>query len=179
MPTIANPPTPSALRDLACDEVHPITTSVKGPRSIAVQWRVFARRRELTTSLAEGADPTSSPELALRAVQLTSARSRRQLARTLRRTIAEARKPSMTRSRVTIVPRSAVLDAEAAISALIELLGSPEPVTAEGMAMVEQLLTDSDSSPLYNSAEPGTLRRRVLAVIGALDPRTAGWRIAA
>jgi hypothetical protein len=101
------------------------------------------------------------------------------LARALRRTIAEARKPSMTRSRVTIVPRSAVLDAEAAISALIELLRSPEPVTAEGMAMVEQLLTDSDSSPLYNPAEPGTLRRRVLAVTGALDPRTAGWRIAA
>ena len=170
MPTIANPPTPSGLHDLSAGDVGPFRTDGRASRSLAVWLRVLSRRAALTRELAEGAAPTSSPELAMRAAQLTSAGRRRQLGRTLRRTIDEARRPQMTRSRAVIVLRPAVLDAEPAINALIERLRSPQPVSAEGMAIVEQIVSDSEASPLYNPAEPGTLRRRVLVASAALDP---------
>jgi hypothetical protein len=139
-------------------------------RSPRVRMRTALQRAELTRALAEGADPNARPELALRAAQLTSERSRRVLARSLRRTIAEAHEPALTRSRVVIIRRSAVLDAEGAINAMIERLGSSEPVRAEGMAIAERILTNAELSPLYNSSEPGTLRRVVGVATAAMDP---------
>ena len=85
---------------------------------------------KLTRALAEGADSGASRELTLRARQLTSERNRMSFARGLRRTIAEARQPAMTRARMVIIQRAAVLDAEAAMVEMIERLGSPDPVQA-------------------------------------------------
>ena len=48
---------------------------------INTRMRVSAKRDALTRSLAAGTDPSSSPELALRAIQLTSDRRRRELSR--------------------------------------------------------------------------------------------------
>ena len=142
-------------------------------RSLRVRIRTALQRTELTRALAEGADPGTRAELALRAAQLTSDCSRRTLARTLRRTIAEAHRPALTRSRVVIISRAAVLDAEGAINAMIERLGSSQPVRAEGMAIGERILTDAERSPLYNSSEPGTLRRVIAVATAALDPAPA------
>ena len=137
--------------------------------SLRVRVRTALQRAELTRALAEGADPSTRPELALRSAQLTSDRRRTALARTMRRTIAEAHKPAMTRSRVVIIRRGAVLDAEGAIDAMIERLGSSQPVRAEGMAIAERILTNADRSPLYNSSEPGALRRLIDVATAAMN----------
>ena len=141
--------------------------------SLRLRIRTAVHRGELTRALAEGTDPITSSELALRAQQLTSARNRRALARSLQRTIAEAHKPALSRARVVIIDRRAVLDAEGAITDMIERLGCPRPVRAEGMALLERILTNADQSPLYNSSRPSTLRRVIRVATAALDPHPA------
>jgi hypothetical protein len=138
--------------------------------SLKLRIRVAVKRDTLTRELAQGADPTAAPARALRASQLTSGRRRRQMIRTWRRTIAEARQPAVTRAMVGIINRRAVLEAEDAIQELIERLRSPDPVTAKGMAMAERIVTDGISSPLYSPAERGTLRRQLLVATAELDP---------
>jgi hypothetical protein len=145
-----------------------------GPaNSLRLRIRTAVHRAELTRALAEGADPDSSSELALRARKLTSARNRRALARSLRRTLADAQKPAPTRSRLSIIDRRAVLDGEGAITEMIERLNGPHPVRAQGMASLERLLTNADRSPLYNSAGGGALLREIRVATGALDPHPA------
>jgi hypothetical protein len=170
MPTIANPPSAS-VHDLTSDELNRIDPAL--PRSVVLRIRVAVKRGALIRELAEGADRTASPELALLAARLSGDRSRKRLARTLRRTLAEAHEPSMSRSRVVIIRRGAVLDAADALRAMIERLTSSEPVRAEGIAIAERILTSADWSPLYNRAEPGSLRRLVLVATAAMEPGPA------
>jgi hypothetical protein len=130
--------------------------------------RLAVRRRRLTEDLARGIEPVSSSDHALRAAELTSPKSRKQLAKSYSRTLDEAhRRPPV--SRMVIMKRGAVLEAEDAINSMIERLRSPDPVTPQGMAMADQILTASEWSPLYNYAEPGTLRRQVVITTEALD----------
>ena len=172
MPTIATPQNRMPY-DAVNDDARPRDSRAGRSHSLLVRARVGMQRGELTRALAEGADPSSRPELSLRAEQLASVRSRRSLARTLRRTIAEAHQPAMTRARVVIIRRGAVLNAEPAIMAMIERLESSEPVLPEGMAMAERLLTNADHGPLYNPAAPGTLRQLILAATAAMEPGPA------
>jgi hypothetical protein len=149
--------------------MSPISNSKIERRSLALSMRVAASRTRLTRALAEGADPGSSPELAVRAAQLTSGRARKRLVRTLRHTISEAQHPKPIRYRVVIINRAAALDAADAINAMIERLSYAEPARAQGLAIAEQMLTNVDHSPLYNSAAPGALRQLVLEATEALD----------
>jgi hypothetical protein len=139
------------------------------PRSLRLRVRTAHLRTELTRALAEGADPRASHELSLRAAQLTRDRSRRALARSLRRTVAEAHRPAIRRSRVVFINRAAVLDAEGAIETMVDRLGNSKPVSAEGMAIAARILTDADG-PLYNASEPGTLRRAIGVATVASEP---------
>jgi hypothetical protein len=139
-----------------------------GPR-ISTAWH----RRALTRSLADGLDPIAHPELALRATQLTSRRNRTTLAQTLRRTIAEAHRPARTRSNVVLIRRGPVLDAEDVLLALAARLNAPAPVSPQGMAQLERILTNADQSPLYNASEPHRLRQLLSAALYAMDPRGA------
>ena len=166
MPTIANPPS-AGLQELPLDEFRRSGAGAPAPRSIVLRMRVALNRDVLTRELAEGADPASSPERALRAAQLVSDRGRRRLARTLRRTISESRQPASNRSRVVIIQRRAVLQAQDAIRALIE---SSEPVRAEGMAIAQRIVSDAESSPLFNPSEPHTLRRVIVLATATLEP---------
>jgi hypothetical protein len=180
MPVIANSPR-AGRDDRRSDDSLRVGSGAVVPRSIFPRVRVAVGRRALTRALSEGADPVSSPELSVRAVQLTSSRNRKQVARTLRRTISESHRPALTRSRVVIIRRAAVLDAEDALKVMIERLGNSEPVRAEGMAIAERILTDADWSPLYSPAEPGELRRLVrvaTAAMGTRDPSTHDFPIA-
>jgi hypothetical protein len=161
MPTTAT--SPRTHRRDPSDDVA--TTS----RSLPVRLRVALKRGTLTRELEAGAPPGFSPELALCASQLMSDRRRRQLARTWRRTLHEVHHPAITRSHVSIIRRGAVIEAEEAINALIARLSGPEPVAVRGMAMLERLMTDGASSPLFSPAEPGTLRRQILLTTEALD----------
>ena len=166
MPAIADP-----YRDRPFDA--PLSTSrdnnSDGSPSLWMRLRAARRRAELTRELAEGTNPSTRPELALRAAQLTSDRNRRTIAHSLRRTISEAHKPPMMRSRMVLIQRSAVIDAESAINAMVQRLRSPEPVQAQGMALVDRILTNADGSPLYNASEPGTLRLEIRGSAAALE----------
>ncbi len=166
MPVIRNPYVPRT-REASSNSLDPAPTGGSHPPRVRI--RTAARRGELTRALAHGADPSTSLELGLRAAQLTSARNRRALARSLRRTLAEARRPPFGRAPVVIIRRRAVVEAEDAIRSLIDRLSSVKPVRAEGVAIVYRLLTNADASPLYNSAEPGMLARMVLVATSALD----------
>ena len=138
---------------------------------IGLRMRVAAHRGALTEQLAEDAEPSSSPELSLRASQLTNDRRRRQLARSLRRTVNEVRNPAPTRALVSIVNRYAVFEADDAIQATIGRLANPDPVAVKGMAMLERILSDGASSPLYGRFEPGEFRRQMLEAKSEMDPK--------
>ena len=141
-----------------------------GAISQRLRVRTALHRARLTDALAEGADPDANDELALRARQLTSTRTRKTLARTLRRSVAEAHAPAMTRV-MSIIDRAAVLDAEDAIAEMVERLRSPGAVEPAGMAMLERILANAERSPLYNRGEPGALRRAIRGATAALDAR--------
>lgn len=168
MPTIANPPhSDFDVRPYASDRPAPTT---EGSYRIGLRLSVAFRRRALTERLAIGADPTSSPELSLRAEQITRGRYRRRLARSLRHAIAEADEPPRTRSRMVLVHRRAVRDAAPELKLLIGRLEDGQPVEPEGVAISEQILTDGISSPLYNATAPGALRRMAVLATAALQP---------
>ncbi len=162
MPTISLPPRElTNVRRGRTD--HPSS-------SLALRAHVVAHRRSLTRELSEGANPASSPELTLRAEQLTSDRTRRTLARSLRRTVHEARHPAPRRVGFALVRRGALMDAADAIDVLVKRLHSPGPIAAEGAALIERMLSDGAWSPLYSTAPAGALRRLVILATAALEP---------
>ena len=125
---------PYRARPLAAP-IESIRVRASGSRtaSMPVGVRTAVHRSRLTHRLAGGAEPHATDELALRAQQLISERNRKALARSLRRTIAEAHRPAMTRARVVIINRVAVLEAQEAIEVMIERLACPRPVRAQGI----------------------------------------------
>jgi hypothetical protein len=137
--------------------------------AISVWVRTACHRNALTRALADGVDPDTSDELSLRATQLTSPRHRRTIARSLRGAVTEAHHPAATRSRMVIIRRPAVVEAEDEINTMIQRLSEPKPVRAEGVAIAERMLTHAEASPLYDDAEPGSLRRVVSVATEALD----------
>ncbi len=165
MPTIAIP------RSIESEPRRPRRRRDDAPSAgIRLRITVTAHRTALTRRLAAGADPAATPELALRASQLTSRRGLRQMARTLRRTVTEARRPALTRAPLSIVNRYAVLEAADAVQATIARLASPEPVCAIGMARLERLVSDGISSPLYDPVHRDALSHQLLLARADLDP---------
>ena len=152
------------------------------PHSLLLRVHVAARRDRLNRELAENADSGSSPELALRASQLTSDRRRRQMVRTLRGLVRDANYPRLTRPPVVTINRAAVREAEDAIGVMIARPEGSEPVYARGMAIAERMITDGGQSPLYRYGESGALQRLVLTATAALDASPAvthEWPLAA
>lgn len=127
-------------------------------RSIALRIKVAFTRQALARDLAAGAPTALSPELRLRAAQLVKGRHRRQAAGAWRRTIKDAHEPPMTRAYFSLIRQSTVVDAEDSINAPIGRLNSDRPVSAQRMAMLDLLLTNGTSSPLYTPADAGALR---------------------
>ena len=168
MPTISLPPhaeLPTVARDARTDRSRP---------SLSLRAQVAAHRWSLTGELSDGANPASSPSLTLRAQQLTDDRRRRALARSLRHLVHEARDPAAAALRLRDRPRrAAVVDAEDAIDVLVKRLCSPEPIAAQGAALIERMLRDGVWSPLYSSAPAGALRRLVVLATAALEPGSA------
>ncbi len=155
---------PAKLRDHDGDPMD--TRALRRSRWLRVV--VTLRRNSLTHELAAGGSRPASPELTLRAAQLIGLRARRQLVRNLRRLLKEARQTQLMRA--TIIDRRAVVEAEEAVNALIARLSDNMPVAVQGMAMLELLLTDGASSPLYNAAEPDALRRQIVVATETMDP---------
>lgn len=122
-------------------------------RRVRPRERVLARLRSerLDHELACGAEPESSPLLAVRAQILVRPGVRRRLARSLRRVLFEASGPDAHPYWGKIpVRREAIAVARPSYQALVDALLAPGPVSAELVAQVKDLLTDG-YGPLYHA----------------------------
>ncbi|MBV9855875.1 MAG: hypothetical protein JOY82_15395 [Streptosporangiaceae bacterium] len=141
--------------------------------------RVLARllAARLDRELADGAAPEARVSLAARAMQLTSAKSRRDLAASLlrlRTDSAIAPAPAARRIGPGTPPqvplrRDRIGRAATELDELASKLLAPAPVPARGVAMVSQLLADG-SGPLYapsSSEDLRTTARRAAAALAA------------
>jgi hypothetical protein len=123
--------------------------------------------------LAAGVSPRGSDALALRAHVITRRRSRARLACGLSRLLRSAIDSRGGFTAAVPPNRREVLAARTIIVTLECRLRAPEPLTAHGMAMLQELLTEP-ASPLYRPAEPGALGSRLRAAAAALEP-TDRW----
>jgi len=99
---------------------------------------------------------------------LTTERSRRRVANALAGVLRSARRrnPAFT---AAVRPRpEEVLEAGAMIAVLERRLRRPEPVAAQGVALVRLLLVDGNG-PLYRASDPGALIDCLRAAAAALD----------
>jgi hypothetical protein len=136
----------SVTRQLPSDRVH--RRSPRTSPSIPVRGRAWLRRARLDRLLAQGTSPGESPELALRAIQLTRPRHRRALASNLEEVVSIAQGRRHGRA---AAPPLATRDIRASSSVLLELaqtLRENRDVYASGVALAQHLLTDG-SGPLY------------------------------
>jgi hypothetical protein len=119
--------------------------------------RVWAGSLGLDCQLAEGASPANSPELSLRAQQLSSHRSRHALSGTLMAAVEAARRsPPPTSARSAIAVAEVRAAAEPLQSLAHELVALDDP-PIRGVALASFLVCEP-TSPLYNRRSPVTLR---------------------
>jgi hypothetical protein len=121
----------------------------------------------LDHALAAGAGPYAGALLAVRAQQLTTARSRRRLAAGLARVRRDAVDELWGFTAVVAPDRHEVAAAAPEITALERRLRDRARVDAAGVAMLRLLLTEGES-PLYDPVGAGSLARRLRTVAGAL-----------
>jgi hypothetical protein len=127
------------------------------------------RAAELDQHLSAGANPGATALLAIRSRRLTSRRSRRRIAAGLTRVVRDA--DATTRGFTAAIrpdPRE-VIAARTLLATLERRLRTDEPVSPQGVALLQSLLTDGNS-PLYRPTEPGALGSRLRAAAAALDP---------
>jgi hypothetical protein len=131
---------------------------------------VGLHRWRLDRELADGRAPGGSGERALRARQLGSARSRRQLANALRGVVADAHRPAATmlRSAVPVCRRSVVPLGEA-LHGLADRFDQEGSLNPCGLARARVLVTDG-SGPLYNPVPARTLEDMVWWIADGLQP---------
>ena len=134
-----------------------------------VRWEAARLDREL----AAGVSPRTSEALALRARRITRRRSRASVARGLARALSSAIDTGAGFTAAVPPNRREVLAARTIIDTLERRLRAPEALTARGMAMLHELLTEP-ASPLYRPDEPGALGSRLRAAAAALEP-TDRW----
>jgi len=138
------------------ETAHGIRDEVQTGPGVGVRLRTLVRRGRLDSMLAEGADPASSPELALRGQRLTRRAYRRALADSFDEAISVAEGREL---RLSAVPPLATREVRAARAALLELsraLRSQRQVAPAGVALAQRLLTDG-AGPLYLTSEHDAL----------------------
>jgi len=137
--------------------------------SLRLRLRVYVTRGALDRQIATGRPCESTPALALRARQLADARTRRQIARSLRGIVnyADYRASHRVIS-ASVVEPTAVRRARHPILGLAERLEGTAPVNPAGVARAQVLLTDG-LSPLYNRNCPRTATQAIYEVQDALE----------
>lgn len=113
----------------------------------------------LDRELAAGTPPETSAGLAARAMALTSAKARRDLATSVQRILAAAGQPptvmlspaAAVRPARIPVNRARISHSAVPLAHLAECLAAPGPVPVQGVAMVSRLLADG-TGPLYREA---------------------------
>jgi hypothetical protein len=124
--------------------------------ALGVRFRALVRRGRLDAMLADGADPASSAELALRANRLTTRAYRRALADSFDEALSIAEGRELRLSAAAPLARREVRAARAALLELSRALRSDRQVSPAGVALAQRLLTNGDS-PLYMTAEHDAL----------------------
>jgi hypothetical protein len=125
----------------------------------------------LDRQLAAGVASWHSPTHAARALQLTSARNRTALARSLERLVEQAEEPPTPARSAVIEPcRPQVREARPIILTMAFRLRSRSPVAARGMARLKLLLSDG-VGPCYAPSRPDALAIELQTVSQWLDVR--------
>ncbi len=136
--------------------------------SPSLRLRVLMTRPWLDAQLARSGARTATVALDLRARQLTSMRSRRELARQLRGIVDYAeRMGSRPMFSAVVIHRRAVTRGRHAILGLAERLEGEEPVSARGVLRVRTFLTDG-LGPLFNPNSQQTVIQVVWNIEDAL-----------
>jgi hypothetical protein len=136
-----------------------------------LRFRTWRKASALDDELARGADPLESDELSLRTGQLRSVKSRTRLARSLLGAVEFADRelpaaPAVAR----LIPRAVVRECRGLLLELAERLRDDWPRSAQGLAMISQLVTQRDGPLYYEHAERSlrdSLRSALLALPAA------------
>jgi len=136
---------------------------------LKLRLKVYLTRGTLDRQIACGHPYLSTPGLALRARQLAEPRTRRQVARTLRKIVefADRRTSGRALSAVVVEP-TAVRRARHPILGLAERLESPAKLNPAGVARAQVLITDG-LSPLFDRNCPRTATQAIYEVQDALE----------
>ena len=127
------------------------------------------RAGELDRQLAAGTNPAAGTPLAVRGERLTSWRVRARVAGGLSRAVRDAEGRTHGFSAAVRPDRREVLAARTVLATLASRLRGAEPVSAQGVALLQLLLTDG-TSPLYRCTERGALGSQLRAAAAALEP---------
>ena len=118
------------------------------------------RGNALDRAIADGCPPDSRLDLTLRAGQLVHPLSRRRLAASVRRIVAEAESPGPGFSAAVPPHRRAVATWREALLGLADRLARLEPVNPTGVARLRELISDG-ASPLYDPQSERSLGEMV------------------
>jgi hypothetical protein len=148
---------------------HGAAPGLKRP-SPMLRLRTWWKGMGLDAELAEGVDPTRSPELTLRARQLASSKMRAELAFRVSRAVELADRGFEPTTITTRMPirRTRVRACRRWLLQIVQRLRDNRPLTARGLAMTALLLEDR-RGPLYADGPPGEFERTVRATLVALD----------
>ena len=144
---------------------------------LRLRLRVLLHRWTLDNEIASGAGRRPPNERRLRSRQLADPRTRRRLARSLRRVVAESDRPPATRMESSVpMRRETVARSREALLGLAERLDQAVPVHATGIARVRVLLGDG-TGPLYSRSAARSLADAVWWVADGLALCSAhDWR---
>jgi hypothetical protein len=149
--------------------IAPPAGARRGMPAMGLRMRVWAGALALDCRLAEGVWPTNSPELALRARQLTSARSRRALAGALTAAVQAARRSSRPGTAAVPLATAGVRDAAGLLGCLARDLMTISDPPVRGVALASFLVCDP-MSPLYNRSSRVTVGEIAGRACAALRP---------
>jgi hypothetical protein len=121
----------------------------------------------LDRELARGADPFASPRLARRAAKLCQPKMRHKLAADIERVIETTDEPPRPLTAAVPLNRCAIRDLRPLLLTIADDLRADDPVSANGVAIVRELLRDG-GSPLYAGGRPGELEEELRRARAAL-----------
>jgi hypothetical protein len=143
--------------------------------SVVLRARVFRSRRALDTELAQGASPSRTIALALRARQLVSPESRQRLATSLERLVETAQRAPCLGPVAVPLARREILELRVTLLGLAASLRTERPVYAQGMASLSLLLRNG-CTPAYSPRAGHGLHGAIRATAEALDGHRPGER---
>ena len=143
------------------EPTSPRTRRAQDTRSPGRITRLLARLRgrSLDRALSDGADEKTSARLAARAAQLTARPMREELAGSLEQLVYAAREPAGG-YRVPLRRTPILVNAQILREIASDLQGSA-PVSARGVAMLHELLTDG-TGPLFSANSRAPVLAQVL-----------------